>query len=44
MSALAEDNNRQREENAWLEQQVALLTGQRAQKTVEIETVTVQNA
>ena len=43
ISALTADNNRQHEENALLEQQVALLTGQLAQKTEEVDTVTVQN-
>ena len=44
ISSLTADNNRQREENAGLEQQVALLTGQLAQKTEEVDTVTTQNA
>ena len=44
MSTLTADNNRQREENARLEKQVALLTGQLAQKTEEVDTVTTQNA
>ena len=43
ISALTTDNNRQREENAYFEQRVALLTGQLAQKTEEVETVSVRN-
>ena len=44
ISTLTADADRQREENTRLEQRVALLTGQLAQKTEEIETVTADNA
>ena len=40
ISTLIADADRQREENTRLEQRVALLTGQLAHKTEEIETVT----
>ena len=43
ISAFTADNNRQREENPRLKQQVALLTGQLAQKTEEVNTFTAQN-
>ena len=44
ISAHTADNRRQCEETTKLEQRVALLTGQLAQKTEEVETVTAQNA
>ena len=44
ISALTAHNSRQRKENPRLEQRLALLTGQLAQKTEEVETVAAQNA
>ena len=43
ISTLTSDADRQHEENTLLEQRVALLTGQLAQKTEEIQIVTAVN-